>query len=193
MEDRDLFVDQLCTKLRGLSRGWIEVIVIVIQCCIFEEIGAGMGVLGGDVSVMIEDISINFLNEIKKMFEDPQHYRPIIYLQMDTGYMSDLHCLMSGDREDLTTYAEEEFLPLDDNNLSTVPAATRMIFEIIREATLRGLSGEKTQTQKVIAAEISWGKHYADIPTAADADSGHRGSVKQVSWADPVTVVGRKI
>lgn len=166
-EEKDLFVSQLQQRLPDISEDFIDSVVDCFQHNIFKEVEIGIVRRGGDTDPEVEADTINFFNEIKRFSQAPNHYKPRINLNLEGFDGKSLKFLLRANPEDLAEFSESYDTTIPDVGRERICELTSFIFDAMREATERGLNGEKCQTPKERIAEETWNRAYPDRPSAS--------------------------
>ena len=164
-EEKDLFISQLQEKLPDISEDFINSVVDCFQHTIFKEVKIGIVRRGGDTDPEVEADTRNFFNEIKKFSQAPNHYVPKINLNLAGFDGKSLKFLLRATPEDLAEFAESYDTTIPDVSRDRICEVTGFVFDAMRDATERGLDGERCQTQKERIAEETWNKEYAESPS----------------------------
>ena len=167
-EEKDLFIIQLQERLPDISEDFIDSVVDCFQHTIFKEVKIGIVKRGGDTDPEVEADTRNFFNEIKRFSQAPNHYVPKINLNLEGFDGKSLKFLLRATPEDLAEFAESYDTTIPDVSRERICEVTGFIFDVMREATERGLNGEKYQTSKERVAEETWNKVYVDAPSTED-------------------------
>lgn len=180
-EEKDLFVSQLQERLPDISEDFIDSVVGCFQHVIFKEVEIGIVRRGGDTDPEVDADTRNFFSEIKKFSQAPNHYKPRINLNLESYDGESLKFLLRATPEDLAEFSESYDTTIPDVSRERLCEVTGFIFDAIREATERGLNGEKYQTSKERIAQETWDQTYSENPSATVAspeesklDSGNK-------------------
>lgn len=168
-EEKDLFVSQLQERLPDISEDFIDSVVDCFQHSIFKEVEIGIVRRGGDTDPEVDADTRNFFSEIKNFSQAPNHYKPRINLNLESYDGKSLKFLLRATSEDLAKFAESYDTTIPDVSRDRICEVTGFIFDAMREATERGLSGEKYQTSKERIAQETWDQTYLENPSATVA------------------------
>ncbi len=163
-EEKDLFIDQLHRIFPDAGRSFIRATVSCIQSAIFREVDIGILKRGGDNDPEVTADTTNFFNEVKKFSQAPNHYKPNIHLDVEGFDGESLRFLLRANLEDLAEFAESYDTTIPDVSRDRICEMTGFTFDAMREATERGLNGERCQTQKERIAEETWDAEYSKKP-----------------------------
>jgi len=152
-EEKDLFVSQLQQRLPDVSADFIDSVVDCFQYNIFREVEIGIVRRGRDTDPEVDADTRNFFNEIKRFSKAPNHYKPRTNLDLEGFNGGSLKFLLRATPEDLAEFAKSYDTATPDVGRERICEVTSFIFDTMREATERGLNGEKCQTPKEIIAE----------------------------------------
>ncbi len=164
-EEKDIFVSQLQKKFSSIDEDFIYSTVSCIQNAIFKEVEIGIVKRGGDTDPEVTADTKNFLSEIKKFLQVPNHYKPNIHLDLEDFDGENLKFLLRANPEDLAEFAESYDTTIPDVSRDRICEVTGFIFDAMREATEKGLNGERCQTQKERIAEETWNAEYSKKPS----------------------------
>lgn len=167
-EEKDLFVSQLQEMLPDISEDFIDSVVDCFQYTIFKENELGIVKEGRRIQENVESNIKNFFSEIKKFSQAPSYYKPQINLNLEGFSGENIKFLLRATPEDLAEFSESYDTTIPNISRERICEVTRFIFDAIKEATERGLRGEKCQTQKERIAEETWNKVYVDAPSTED-------------------------
>ncbi len=170
-EEKDLFVGQLQERFSDINEDFIDSVVDCIQSAIFKENEIGIVKEGRRIPENVRSNIINFLNEIKKFSQAPNYYKPNIHLDLESFSGESLKLLLRANQEDLAEFAESYDTTIPDVSRDRICEMTGFTFDAMREATQRGLNGERCQTQKERIAEKTWNAEYSKKPSTTVSNS----------------------
>jgi hypothetical protein len=182
-EEESLFIGQLHEKFHDIDEIFIRAVVKCIENAIFDENELGIVKEGGRVQEKVKLNIMNFFSELKKFSRDVT-YCPKINLDLeDDG--EDLKFLLElpqkYSKEDLRMFAESYSITTPEVSSKSMRRLVKCVFDAMRDATERGLQGEKSQTPKLRVAAETWGKSYLgkrevslEVFEVPKADSSHK-------------------
>lgn len=180
-EEKDVFISQLSDIFHDVSKSFIRATVSCFQHAISEEVKIGIVRRGGDTDPEVDADTRNFFNEIKRFSQAPNHYKPRTNLDLEDFDGESLKFLLRATPEDLAEFAESYDTTIPEVSRDRICEVTGFIFDAMREATERGLNGEKYQTSKERIAQETWDQTYSANPSATVAspeesklDSGNK-------------------
>ncbi len=161
-EEENLFINQLHEIFPDVDRSFVRATVSCIRDVIFKENEIGIVKEGRRIQEKVESNIKNFLSEIKRFSQAPNHYKPKTNLDLEGFDGESLKFLLRASPEDLAEFAESYDTTIPDVSRERICEVTGFIFDAMREATERGLDGERCQTEKERIAEETWNKGYPE-------------------------------
>lgn len=159
-EEKDLFIHQIHQRFPDIDEDFINAAVTCIQNAIFKENEIRIVKEGCRTQENVKSTVIHFLSEIKKFSQDPNYYHPEILSDSDGFWEENLKFLLRANPEDLAEFSEAYNTTIPNVSREHIGDVVKFIFNTMKDATERGLDGEKCQTQKARTAEETWNSEY---------------------------------